>query len=53
MYVPGAPFYADAPDARSVRLCFSMSTPERIRTGVERLRRAFQRYDTISWEEER
>jgi 2-aminoadipate transaminase len=53
MYVPGAPFYADAADARSVRLCFSMSTPERIRTGVERLARAFQRYDTISLEEER
>jgi 2-aminoadipate transaminase len=43
MYVPGAPFYADAPDPRSLRLCFSMSTPERIRTGVERLERAFSR----------
>jgi len=53
MYVPGVSFYADAPDTRSVRLCFSMSTPERIRTGVERLGRAFQRYDTISREEER
>jgi len=51
MYVPGVSFYADAPDTRSVRLCFSMSTPERIRTGVERLGRAFQRYDTISREE--
>jgi 2-aminoadipate transaminase len=51
MYVPGAPFYADAPDARSLRLCFSMSTPERIRLGVERLQRAFSRYDSNSLEE--
>jgi DNA-binding transcriptional MocR family regulator len=51
MYVPGAPFYAEAANPQSVRLCFSMSTPERIRTGVERLGRAFQRYDTISREE--
>ena len=53
MYVPGVSFYADAPDPRSLRLCFSMSTPERIRVGVERLSRAFQRYDTSSLEEER
>ena len=51
MYVPGAPFYADAPDARSLRLCFSMSTPDRIRLGVERLQRAFSRYDSNSLEE--
>jgi len=44
MYVPGAPFYAEAPDPRSARLCFSMSTPERIRTGVERLGRAMRRH---------
>ncbi len=44
MYVPGAPFYADAPDPRSLRLCFSMSTPERIRVGVERLERALRRH---------
>ena len=48
MYVPGAPFYADAPDPRSLRLCFSMSSPERIRLGVERLQRAFSRYDSAS-----
>jgi 2-aminoadipate transaminase len=48
MYVPGAPFYADAPDPRSLRLCFSMSSPERIRVGVERLQRAFSRYDSAS-----
>ena len=52
MYVPGAPFYADAPDPRSLRLCFSMSTPERIRLGVERLERAFSRYDSNSLEED-
>jgi DNA-binding transcriptional MocR family regulator len=52
MYVPGVSFYADAPDPRSLRLCFSMSTPERIRAGVERLGRAIQQYDTISREEE-
>ncbi len=53
MYVPGAPFYADAPDPRSLRLCFSMSSPERIRIGVERLQRAFSRYDAASLEEGR
>lgn len=51
MYVPGVSFYADAPDARSLRLCFSMTTPARIRTGVERLERAFSRYDAGSLEE--
>ena len=53
MYVPGVSFYADAPDPRTLRLCFSMTLPDRIRTGVERLGRAFQRYDTVSLEEER
>jgi len=53
MYVPGVSFYADAPDLRTLRLCFSMTLPDRIRTGVERLGRAFQRYDTVSLEEER
>ncbi len=48
MYVPGVSFYADAPDPRSLRLCFSMSSPERIRIGVERLQRAFSRYDSAS-----
>lgn len=53
MYVPGVSFYADAPDARSLRLCFSMTLPDRIRTGVERLERAFSRYDSDSLEEGR
>jgi 2-aminoadipate transaminase len=43
MYVPGAPFFAEAPDPRTLRLCFSMSSPERIRAGVERLQKAFSR----------
>ena len=49
MYVPGVSFYADAPDPRSLRLCFSMTSPERIRTGVERLGVALRlprRYDS-------
>jgi DNA-binding transcriptional MocR family regulator len=44
MYVPGAPFYAEAPDPRSLRLCFSMTTPERIGVGVERLRKALAQH---------
>jgi DNA-binding transcriptional MocR family regulator len=44
MYVPGVSFYADDPDPRSLRLCFSMTLPERIRTGVERLGKALRRH---------
>ena len=44
MYVPGAPFYAEAPDVRTLRLCFSMTQPERIRLGVERLANAVSIY---------
>ena len=43
MYVPGAPFYAEAPDVRTLRLCFSMTSPERIRVGVQRLAGALRR----------
>jgi 2-aminoadipate transaminase len=43
MYVPGVSFYADAPDPRSLRLCFSMTSPERIRIGIERLGVALRR----------
>ncbi len=53
MYVPGVSFYADAPDPRSLRLCFSMTSPERIRIGVERLKCAFSRYDSNTLEEEK
>jgi 2-aminoadipate transaminase len=44
MYVPGVSFYADAPDARSLRLCFSMTGPERIKTGIERLGVALRKF---------
>ena len=44
MYVPGVSFYADAPDPRSLRLCFSMTSPERIRIGIERLGVALRRH---------
>jgi 2-aminoadipate transaminase len=44
MYVPGVSFYAEAPDPGSLRLCFSMTMPARIRTGVERLGAALRRH---------
>ncbi|MFD0417503.1 PLP-dependent aminotransferase family protein [Streptomyces sp. NPDC127108] len=37
-YVPGAPFYGGAPDARTLRLCFVTQTPEEIAEGLRRLR---------------
>ncbi|MFG2723050.1 PLP-dependent aminotransferase family protein [Streptomyces sp. NPDC048416] len=40
-YVPGAPFFAGAPDAASLRLCFVTSAPDEIREGLARLGRAF------------
>ena len=46
MYVPGAPFYADAPDVSTLRLCFSMTQPERIRLGVERLANAVRMHSS-------
>jgi 2-aminoadipate transaminase len=36
-YVPGAPFYADAPDRSTLRLCFVTHTPEEIGEGLRRL----------------
>ncbi|MFJ6571656.1 PLP-dependent aminotransferase family protein [Streptomyces sp. NPDC091292] len=36
-YVPGAPFYAGAPDPRTLRLCFVTHTPDEIRVGLGRL----------------
>ncbi|MFF9098722.1 PLP-dependent aminotransferase family protein [Streptomyces sp. NPDC014802] len=36
-YVPGAPFYASAPDPRTLRLCFVTQTPEEIDEGLRRL----------------
>ncbi|GGV26322.1 PLP-dependent aminotransferase family protein [Streptomyces spectabilis] len=37
-YVPGAPFYAGAPDPATLRLCFVTQTPEEIGEGLRRLR---------------
>ncbi|WP_372344553.1 PLP-dependent aminotransferase family protein [Streptomyces sp. KL116D] len=39
-YVPGAPFYATAPDPTTLRLCFVTQTPEEIAEGLRRLGRA-------------
>jgi len=36
-YVPGAPFYAGAPDRSTLRLCFVTQTPEEIGEGLRRL----------------
>jgi 2-aminoadipate transaminase len=36
-YVPGAPFYAAAPDPSTLRLCFVTQTPEEIGEGLRRL----------------
>ncbi len=40
-FVPGAPFYAGEPDGRTLRLSFTTYAPDRIRTGMSRLRAAF------------
>ncbi|MEV6724407.1 PLP-dependent aminotransferase family protein [Streptomyces xanthochromogenes] len=40
-YVPGAPFFAGAPDPGALRLCFVTSAPGEIREGLDRLGRAF------------
>ncbi|MEW2405849.1 PLP-dependent aminotransferase family protein [Streptomyces griseoviridis] len=36
-YVPGAPFYAGAPDRSTLRLCFVTQTPREIGEGLRRL----------------
>ncbi|MEU6371349.1 PLP-dependent aminotransferase family protein [Streptomyces sp. NPDC046931] len=36
-YVPGAPFYAGAPQTSTMRLCFVTHTPEEIAEGLRRL----------------
>ncbi|MFJ8308850.1 MULTISPECIES: PLP-dependent aminotransferase family protein [unclassified Streptomyces] len=41
-YVPGAPFFAGAPDAAALRLCFVTSSPDEIREGLARLGRALK-----------
>jgi 2-aminoadipate transaminase len=42
-FVPGAAFHVDGGGARSLRLNFTNSSPERIRVGVERLAAALER----------
>ncbi|MEU2929662.1 PLP-dependent aminotransferase family protein [Streptomyces sp. NPDC007251] len=41
-YVPGAPFYAGAPDPSTLRLCFVTQTPQEIAEGLRRLQRALR-----------
>ncbi|MFG2620449.1 PLP-dependent aminotransferase family protein [Streptomyces sp. NPDC048507] len=41
-YVPGAPFFAESPDSRTLRLSFTAHTPAEITEGLGRLRRALQ-----------
>jgi 2-aminoadipate transaminase len=41
LYVPGAAFYATAPNATAMRLSYAAATPEEIKEGVERLAVAF------------
>ena len=36
-FVPGAPFYANAPESNTLRLSFVTVPPERIREGVAKL----------------
>ncbi|NUR31965.1 MAG: PLP-dependent aminotransferase family protein, partial [Catenulispora sp.] len=40
-YVPGAPFYAAAPDPATLRMSFTTHTPEEITEGLRRLAPAF------------
>ncbi|GAB3630380.1 2-aminoadipate aminotransferase [Pandoraea terrae] len=44
MYVPGAPFFSEQSDRAALRLCFTMSTPVEIETGVGRLAQAAARH---------
>ncbi|MBK7720807.1 MAG: PLP-dependent aminotransferase family protein [Austwickia sp.] len=41
-FVPGAPFYADATDPRTLRMCFVTYEPSVIAEGMARLARAFR-----------
>lgn len=41
-YVPGAPFYAGAPDRSTMRLCYVTHTPEEIEEGVLRMGKALR-----------
>ena len=41
-FVPGAPFYADHPDPRTLRLSFVTATPEQIDRGIAALGRVIR-----------
>jgi 2-aminoadipate transaminase len=41
-FVPGAPFYAQEPDARTMRLSFVTATHEQIDTGIAALAQAIR-----------
>ncbi|MFG2829904.1 PLP-dependent aminotransferase family protein [Streptomyces sp. NPDC048434] len=41
-YVPGAPFFAGPPDATAVRLSFVTHSPDEIREGLARLKKALE-----------
>jgi 2-aminoadipate transaminase len=41
-FVPGSAFYADHPDARTLRLSFVTATADQIRTGMTALARAIR-----------
>lgn len=41
-YVPGAPFYTDREGLNTMRLNFSNSTPDQIKSGIRRLARLFK-----------
>jgi 2-aminoadipate transaminase len=41
-YVPGAPFYADSPDHRTLRLCYSTAQRDSIETGIAALGRVLK-----------
>ena len=43
-FVPGAAFFADRPDARSIRLSFVTASEAQIRTGVAALAQAIRQY---------
>ncbi|HSD81668.1 MAG TPA: PLP-dependent aminotransferase family protein, partial [Solirubrobacteraceae bacterium] len=42
-YVPGAPFFAGAPDRRTLRLSFTTHAPDRLAQGLHRLATALGR----------
>ena len=43
-YVPGGPFFAEAPRANTMRLSFATVAPERMREGIARLGKVIKAY---------